>query len=696
MEISADKENSANGTTVEGRVEVVHEPFEQVLMFGAGATTVVRVRPAPDSRRHGCGTEHVLMCPGHSLAALVHNPEIREYSLVLSHGGLPRGGGTGGSPLLTTPVVFGSELETEEDAIVDFCFVQSRALSLLSSITVMFLKASSDVAAASPVVFHGSIVAAPVLDEALSYLASQLQSFPQASAAWRRARISQQYIRDVFRRAPGSLFYAAALLPPASCPPSASWQVQLQGPVLFAPRPEEGVDEDDTPPSPALTLEPFGRLDPVGIAVARQGRVDVGVLSPTAVLPRFVLESGADRTHLDDDVCTKSAWIDRVAFLGVSSSSAASRRWSHPSSSVALLPDPMMDTLLHYASSRLVATVSTTAIQETSRRLKGKRAGPTRTAAWSCLTATTWRVQGVVIDSTTNETQLVARLANGAIETVSVAEAQIRHQVQDALLATSSSSSASPGGRQPLLLTDGGGGAAGDVSAVLSSRLEATHPLSDLLDPLLRRIQKGLGDMSKVVGSSTAVADATPDQLAVALELYRRTDEELALPLLELKRVVLRRRKRLKEMAERQLEQIASLARSVSVLKSGLSALAGTMERIESNGATLSQRSSAVLLASQALVPTLSQAEYEYFQDVKRIGNKTTSLEHKVKRAVESAETVRSKLQAHPLSFSLTKEQVTALTAMLDEQASTLTETQAKMSEAQTKLTDLASSLNLH
>jgi hypothetical protein len=44
----------------------------------------------------------------------------------------------------------------------------------------------------------------------------------------------------------------------------------------------------------------------------------------------------------------------------------------------------------------------------------------------------------------------------------------------------------------------------------------------------------------------------------------------------------------------------------------------------------------------------------------------------------------------------LTKEQVTALTAMLDEQASTLTETQAKMSEAQTKLTDLASSLNLH
>jgi chromosome segregation ATPase len=244
-------------------------------------------------------------------------------------------------------------------------------------------------------------------------------------------------------------------------------------------------------------------------------------------------------------------------------------------------------------------------------------------------------------------------------------------------------------------LTGGPAAADGSVAAALSSSLESTQPLSELVDPLLRKIQEGLGDMSKVVGSSTPVPDATPDQLAVALELFRRSDEGLALPLLELKRVVSRRRRRLHEVAARQLEQIASLARSVAVLRSGLSALADTMDRIEARGATLSQRSSAALLAGQALVPTVSRAEHEYFQDVKRIGNKTASLEHRAQRAAESAETVRAKLRARPLALSLTEPQRKAVAAMLDEQASTLAQTRSTMDQAQARLTDLAASLNL-
>jgi hypothetical protein len=716
LDVSVDKENAVDGA-VRGRVDSVQEPFDGVLLLGGSSSSwdarVVRVRPGPH-QRHG----YSVLCPGRSLAALLYNPDLHQYSLVLSHGGAAGGSASAQlmPPPLTTPVAFGTELPGDDgESVVDFCFAQSRGLGLLSSLAVLFLKGSTDVFAASPVAFHGTIVPTPVLDEAMGHLESLLRSHPQSTATWRQARIAQQYLRDVFPSrslaATSGLFTTAVLFPTASCPPSASWQVNLQGPVLFASRLEEEEEEEDgdVVPRTALALEPFGRSEHVGIALAKEGRVDVGVISPTAVLPRFALESDADRAELDDAVGTKAAWVERVALLG--SSAASSVRLSNPAS-LALVPDPTLDTLLHYVSPKLVATVSTTVLQETSRRLQGKRAGPVRTAAWSCLAVagSASTVQGAAVDDAvaTDDPRLVIRLSCGLVETVSVAETQIRHQVHQALLATTTmmtaTTSPTSGTRQaPLMLTNSpaGGGIVSQapnsdsVSSALANGLESTRSLSELVDPLLVRIQKGLAGMTKVVGTSTPVQDVTAEQLAVAIELHERCDAELALPLLELKRVVRKRRERLREVVRHQLVQVEALARSVAALTSGLSAVGELVERIQSRAAALSQRSSTVLLACQGLVPTLSQAEYEFFRDVKRIGNKTTSLEHKAKSAVESAEKVRSKLRTHPLSFSLTDEQLKSVTAMLDEQASTLSDTQASMNRAQADLKHLTDSLNL-
>jgi Nuclear pore component len=677
FQLTYDKENSVEGK-VQGRVDAIREPFESVL-FGSFEVSVIRVRPGPRQR-----LGDTMISPGQSLAVLVRNHELSEYSLVLSHS-------YRGSHPLTTPVVFGSELpDDREDAVVDFCFAQSRLLSALSSTTVLFLKASTDILAASPVVFHGSVVPNTAMEEAIQYLQSQLNSYDRTTPQWRQARVTQQYLKDVFRLSSG-LFRTSVLFPAASCPPSVLWRAQVQGPVLFASRIHE---EQDAFPSPALTLEPFGNSDYVGAAVARESRVDFAVLSPSAVLPRFTLETDRDRAELDDAVYKKSAWVERVAF-----GATPTNRWSEPSSLV-LLQDPAMDTLLHYVTPKRVVTISTTVVQETSRRLQGKLADPTRTAAWQCLNAPgPHPLQGAVMDSTSaHDTHLVVRLSNGSVETVNVAEAQIRHQVHQALLATTSSSSRSQP-NPPLLLTSGPSGInprSASVSEQLSSSLESSQSLNELLDPLFRRIQIGLSGLTKVVGTATPVPDVTPDQLAVALEVFERCDSEIVLPLLEVKRIVRKRRERLSEVAERQMEQVKALKQTIQRATETTSALKERLERIESNAATLSQRSAAVLSACQSLLPTLSQAEYDYFQDVRRVANKTSALETKAKHSLESVERIRSKLQGQPMSLSLTDEQAQTMNDMLDEQATTIAKTQATMEKSQKALTALTEALNLN
>jgi hypothetical protein len=574
LQLSYDKENAVEGV-VEGRVDSIREPFESVL-FGSFDVSVVRVRSGPHQRRGSS-----MISPAQSLAVLVRNRELGEYSLVLSHS-------YRGTYPLTTPVAFGSELpDDRDDAVVDFCFAQSRALSALSSMTVLFLKASTDILAASPVVFHGSIVPNPALEEASQFLLSLSNSHARTTPQSRQARVAQRYLKDVFNE-PSGLFRTAVLFPAATRPPSVLWQAQIQGPVLFASRIHE---DQDAFPSPALTLEPFGRSDYVSAAVGRESRVDFAVLSPTAVLPRFTLETDRDRAELDDAVYKKSAWVERVAF-----GATPTNRWPEPST-VLLLQDPAMDTHLHHVTPKRVVTISTTVLEETSRRLQGKRADPTRTAAWQCLNAPgPHPVQGAVMDSTSVcDTHLVVRLSNGAVEAVNVAEAQIRHQVHQALLATTSSSRTQS--NPPLLLTNGPSGGdlrSASVSEQLSNSLGSTQSLNELLDPLFRRIQSGLSGLTKVVGTSTPVPDVTPDQLAVALEVFERCDSEIVLPLLEVKRIVRRRRERLNEMAKGQMEQLAVLQQTVQRANKTTSVLRERLERIESTSATLSKRSAAL------------------------------------------------------------------------------------------------------
>ena len=86
----------------------------------------------------------------------------------------------------------------------------------------------------------------------------------------------------------------------------------------------------------------------------------------------------------------------------------------------------------------------------------------------------------------------------------------------------------------------------------------------------------------------------------------------------------------LEAMIQSQREQLMDLKKTVADLKARMDSVASKMDIVESNALTLSQRSAAVLQASHDLLPTISQAEYEYFQEVKRLEAKTKSWERDV------------------------------------------------------------------
>lgn len=682
LTLSLDKENAVNGM-VQGVVDSITEPFERLLL-GSFGTSILRVRAAPQQQQYQQHNRngYATLCPAQSVAVLTYNDDCHEYSLHLWHASQQQ---------ITTPLVFGMEQVDDDDRVVDFCFARSKGLSLLSTLSVLFLKASSDLLAASPVCFDGAVVPRAFYQEAMQYLTDQLGTCPHTSAKWRQCRIAQQYLLDVFGRPGTGFFVTARLLPTVSCPPSTAWPVQIQGTVLFA------SGTDGALPSAAMVLEPFGSSECVSVAVGREDGVDVAVISPTSVLPRFTLESNRDANELDDALFRASAWVERIAFSNVVATSTS----PPPTCSVSLVEDPL-DTILHCVTSKFVATVSTNAVVAAHRRLEGQRALAIRTKAWSSLTATgSSLVQGVVVDTSTNDHDLVVRLVDGSMIPVSVSDTLLRHEIQEALLAPPPSSSEST----PLRLTDGSNSSSsignassqndGSAQELLDS-LQSSPPLYELMNPLVQKLQEGLASMTKVVGTATSYQDITPDQLAVALAMFERCDHDVVMPLLELKRLVKKRRERLKAVMQKQAEQVAALQKTVQTLKGGFSTIGETLERVESNAATLSQRSAAALAASQSLAPTVSRAEVEYFNDVKRLANTTTKLEEKAKRVVDSAKNAQAKLASGLLSLNLTEEDTRSAIVMLDDQGKTIQETQQLLGKSQELLTDLTTSLNLN
>jgi hypothetical protein len=392
---------------VEGVVIQVSEPMDEILLGTSTSCSIVRIRPAPQ-RRDG----FVTMCPPACMAMLTHDSITNEYSLHVHHGS---GSAVG------TPLVFGME-QVEGEQITDFCFCQSNAYGLLSSLSAAILKGSGDVLVATPIFFRGTVVPRLAVTQTLEYFDMQLQQFSSQSAAWRQFKSAKQFIVDAFPDV-GRSYYLTAQVRSAAF----EWPVQMQGPVLIAA-------ESDDFETLASALEPMLAGDLVGLAIGHVGdMVDFGLLSPTTMIPRFKLESEEDTIQLDDEL--KWGTVVQRVDLGEEES-----EHQPVNTCLALVRDPVMDTVVHYVTPTNIKSISTNAIKLCASKVqeqagvapgmfspqsRRKDVGP-RTTAWSCLdVSNTTRervsITGAVVSGDAHLGHvLVSRLSNGKFVFVSL------------------------------------------------------------------------------------------------------------------------------------------------------------------------------------------------------------------------------------------------------------------------------------
>ena len=632
LELAYKPEATTINAVTTGTVLAMNEPFEPFLFEQqAGQANIVRIRPAPQQKQG-----HATISPPGSLAMLTENNLKREFCLSLYHGTASKpntDSALHNSPgFVTTPLTFemGEELassyENAAQRVIDFCFPRSTGLGLLPSFSVLLLAGSGEVLCATPIVFDGTVVSRSALSEAEDYLSGELEALDQGSAKWRQCRAAQQYLFDVFSGSggqnPTSRFVTARIGP--GSPDSVSWPVKIQGPILFCSNESEGYSEDS--PSP-ITIEPFGRTALVGFCIGKDaGFVDFGICSPTALLPRFALESHTDSYELEDVLFRLCSIVEQVS-LGMNDFSKSAR--VDQGARVALIPDPVMDSCVHYVSQTMVATISTNSVLETSRLLQkpnlNKTEGSARpmcTSARLCLSASQSAIKGAAVSNDDSEHGLIVRLGNGSLVPLNVTEAQYLGEV-DAALESGAVVLQREKSNQPLLLTSGGRPLPSDEAL---RSLESTPPLLDVVTPLIKKVQSGLSGMGKIVGTETDFKDITPEMLAVSLQIQSRCDSEVVLPLVELKREVKKRRQKLLVMLESQKEQVKDLLATVLKLKEGASSITAQLKVAESNADALSQRAASAFQASQDLLPTITQAEHDYFTDLKRLDVKSSAL----------------------------------------------------------------------
>lgn len=148
-------------------------------------------------------------------------------------------------------------------------------------------------------------------------------------------------------------------------------------------------------------------------------------------------------------------------------------------------------------------------------------------------------------------------------------------------------------------------------------------PLHEIVEPLAKQIVQGLGGLTKIVGSATPIEAATPDQLAAALAIKHSCEGKIYLPMLEISEHLKSRKEILSVMYKNQMLQIGAVQKMISTLKEREAIIKEMTEVARKNSTTLSQQSAAILQSSNDLLPKLTQAEYDYFQQLRKLEVKT-------------------------------------------------------------------------
>lgn len=206
-------------------------------------------------------------------------------------------------------------------------------------------------------------------------------------------------------------------------------------------------------------------------------------------------------------------------------------------------------------------------------------------------------------------------------------------------------------------------------------------PLYEVLEPMLQKISAGVAGMGKYVGSQTPSNQVDPGMLAVALGVKERCDNEVVLPLLELKQTIRARRQVMKVVLVAQMKELSSLKKVIRVMEDRMTGIKEKAQTAQVNAQELAKRSDAVMQASHDLMPTLTQAEYDYFQLLKRLNVMAGSLERAYGELTEKLPLLREKMGDGRLvcNIDLRAEMKDHAQTLLDEQEKKLGSIEANL-----------------
>jgi len=622
---------------VEGVILNILEPFEDILI-GNAATNVLRVRQAPQ-KFNGYAT----LCPAGSMAMLTQNPSTGENVLCIYHGigGRSSSRAPKSSVAPTSHHFRMEELADPNERMVDFCFCQSVGLPLLSSLTVAFLKVSGEVLFATPIVFRGTVVPSQLVAKTLEFLDSSLKESLPDSATSRQFRAAKQFLNDAFPYYGRANFVTAGQTTAAAVSNRSrsssevfNWPVQLQGPILLPPQLEESAYGGS-----AGIIEPFATEgDLAGLSIGRlEDMVDFAVVSPSSFVPRFKFESSNDSYELDQDL-TIGHVVNRVD-LACSSYSGEKKN----AKDIKLIPDPIMDSVIHYMTGDKITSISTNATRIASNKVRenGSHGGDRRvfsppsrrsksrpkTTAWNSLDTTFIQggqnpiVGAVISDDVQLGHILVARLSNGEMVAINLTETRHLRELENF---------AAP--EQILAIQDGSTADISETEQRALTVLDQTQALTDIVQPLIRDVIKGITALAQVGGSATAQADVTPDVLAAVVGIESKCKKEIFLPLMTMNEHVSARKAEFKAVTTKQKLQLNALKEIIASLREKQNTVREKAEIMLQNSKSLADRSASVLQSSKDLLPTITQAEYDYFQEMKRLDEKSEIWKNEAER----------------------------------------------------------------
>ena len=234
-------------------------------------------------------------------------------------------------------------------------------------------------------------------------------------------------------------------------------------------------------------------------------------------------------------------------------------------------------------------------------------------------------------------------------------------------------------------------------SGSAAKQLDSVPPLYEKVETLMKKITLGLASMGKVVGSQTKCKDIQPDMMAVAISIKERCDKEVVLPMLELKETVNARREVLIKMRQGQMEQITSLKQTVNMLQDSIAAIEAKVQTAQENSKGLARRSTAVLQASQDLLPKLTQAEFDYFQQLKRLKANLDTMQEGFTKLDKTLVTLRESMDSGKIrcSAKVSSDVVSHAQVLLDGQEKFLVEMEASMNSNEERTSKMMSAAGL-